>query len=308
MAYRVRDGCADHGTPTRSVPMGVNVFTMPFLHSHTRPLLALAHGCVPECALHWWLRQHSSFIPCGMWRNPVMPPCQAAQPMQDVAVEPGNPHCFWSAAQDGRVHQFDLRCPDVGEATAASMLIQAPPSDGYDGLRVEFKSLDINNVRHVAHGGYIACNRGTICRCTCAVFGLHCTFLQAEPVTVARVMHRHLVLRHGFCTCHGCHRHTALAVMCCEGMASCQCPRQPCTHSLSPLVSTSLSKVVTSTPCACVSDVGPTALLISPKPWGLGRVALHQHTANALHCCVVQLPQHVLTCLWTWMRHVLGQH
>lgn len=62
-------------------------------------------------------------------------------------MEPGNPHCFWSAAQDGRVHQFDLRCPDVGEATAASMLIQAPPSDGYTGLRVEFKALDINNVR-----------------------------------------------------------------------------------------------------------------------------------------------------------------
>lgn len=67
--------------------------------------------------------------------------------MQDVAVEPGNPHCFWSAAQDGRVHQFDLRCPDVGEATSASMLIQAPPSDGYAGLRVEFKALDINGVR-----------------------------------------------------------------------------------------------------------------------------------------------------------------
>eukprot|EP00892_Ulva_mutabilis_P012900 jgi/Ulvmu1/9983/UM059_0032.1 len=70
-----------------------------------------------------------------------------SESVKDVAVEPGNPHCFWSAAQDGRVHQFDLRCPDVGEATSANMLIQAPSSDGYSGLRVEFKALDINNAK-----------------------------------------------------------------------------------------------------------------------------------------------------------------
>jgi hypothetical protein len=31
--------------------------------------------------------------------------------LQDVAVEPLNPHLFWSAAEDGAVRQFDTRVP-----------------------------------------------------------------------------------------------------------------------------------------------------------------------------------------------------
>jgi hypothetical protein len=31
--------------------------------------------------------------------------------LQDVAVEPLNPHLFWSAAEDGCVRQFDTRVP-----------------------------------------------------------------------------------------------------------------------------------------------------------------------------------------------------
>lgn len=31
------------------------------------------------------------------------------QPVQDVTVEPLNPHLFWSAAEDGTVRQFDTR-------------------------------------------------------------------------------------------------------------------------------------------------------------------------------------------------------
>ena len=37
-------------------------------------------------------------------------PCPSPA-LQDVAVEPLNPHLFWSAAEDGAVRQFDTRLP-----------------------------------------------------------------------------------------------------------------------------------------------------------------------------------------------------
>jgi hypothetical protein len=68
--------------------------------------------------------------------------------VQDVAVEKGNPFCFWSASLDGRVHQFDLRVANLTEPDAPNMLIQAPQHGGNGGYRrLEFNSLDINNVR-----------------------------------------------------------------------------------------------------------------------------------------------------------------
>ena len=63
--------------------------------------------------------------------------------LQDVAVEPGNVHCFWSAGEDGRVHEYDARLRPSSEA--ASMLVKAPTSAS--GFPVEFKSLDINKVQ-----------------------------------------------------------------------------------------------------------------------------------------------------------------
>jgi WD40 repeat protein len=65
--------------------------------------------------------------------------------LQDVAVAPGNAHCFWSAAEDGRVHQFDVRVRGDAEPDARNMLIRSP--DAARGRQVEFKSLDIDKVR-----------------------------------------------------------------------------------------------------------------------------------------------------------------
>lgn len=77
--------------------------------------------------------------------------------MQDVAVEQGNPHCFWSASVDGRVHQFDLRTANMTEPDAPNMLIQAPQYGGNGGYRLEFNSLDINKVR--SKPSYLVCMR-----------------------------------------------------------------------------------------------------------------------------------------------------
>jgi hypothetical protein len=77
-------------------------------------------------------------------------------------VEPGNPHCFWSAAQDGRVHQFDLRNADVTDADAPNMLIRALNSE-YGTLDVEFKSLDINKVCYpLPHPSPTLISRGAV--------------------------------------------------------------------------------------------------------------------------------------------------
>ena len=60
-------------------------------------------------------------------------------------MSPGNANCFWSAAEDGRVHQFDLRLRRDTDSDAHNMLVKAPASPS--GRLVEFKSLDINKVR-----------------------------------------------------------------------------------------------------------------------------------------------------------------
>lgn len=69
---------------------------------------------------------------------------RAAGDVQDVAVEPGNASCFWSAAHDGRCHEFDMRCPGNESPDARNMLIKAPTS--VTGHTTQFKSLDINKV------------------------------------------------------------------------------------------------------------------------------------------------------------------
>lgn len=59
-------------------------------------------------------------------------------------MDASTPHCFWSAAEDGRVHQFDIRARQ-SDPEAANMLIKAPLTT--NGRLVEFKSLDICKVR-----------------------------------------------------------------------------------------------------------------------------------------------------------------
>lgn len=60
-------------------------------------------------------------------------------------MQPDNAHCFWSAAEDGRVHQFDVRARGDAEPDARNMLVRSPHTAG--GRPVEFKSLDINKAR-----------------------------------------------------------------------------------------------------------------------------------------------------------------
>jgi hypothetical protein len=64
--------------------------------------------------------------------------------VQDVAVDASTPDCFWSAGEDGRVHQFDVRLKHIGP-DANNMLIRAPTR--FSGGLVQFKSLDICKVR-----------------------------------------------------------------------------------------------------------------------------------------------------------------
>lgn len=53
-------------------------------------------------------------------------------PLQDVKVEPMNPHNFWSAGEDGMVRQFDTRCR-CGTAAVGSSRAQAlkSPDQGW---------------------------------------------------------------------------------------------------------------------------------------------------------------------------------
>jgi hypothetical protein len=67
--------------------------------------------------------------------------------MQDVVVEEGNAHCFWSAGSDGRVHQFDTRSREDVQPDAHNMLSKAPTIQS-TGVQLEFKSLDMNKVSY----------------------------------------------------------------------------------------------------------------------------------------------------------------
>ncbi|KAK9823623.1 hypothetical protein WJX72_004300 [[Myrmecia] bisecta] len=62
-----------------------------------------------------------------------------------VEVEPSNPHMFWSAAEDGTVRQFDLRCSTnaQNEPDSANVLLEVKEKRD----PVELKSLAINKVR-----------------------------------------------------------------------------------------------------------------------------------------------------------------
>jgi hypothetical protein len=59
---------------------------------------AIEADCCPLC------------LPICHWSPVCLPACLPAC-LQDVAVEPLNPHLFWSAAEDGTVRQFDTRIP-----------------------------------------------------------------------------------------------------------------------------------------------------------------------------------------------------
>lgn len=90
------------------------------------------------------------------WPCVPTPTHSAGTPLQDVEVEPGNPHLFWSASEDGCVRQYDARDLRRAASFASPNVLLSVASRGSSGgggraggsaahLRpVELKALDIN--------------------------------------------------------------------------------------------------------------------------------------------------------------------
>jgi hypothetical protein len=63
-------------------------------------------------------------------------------PAQEVEVAPGEPHLFWSAAEDGQVRQYDTRCGNQKTMASPNALINLPL--GPQRAPTQAKSIDIN--------------------------------------------------------------------------------------------------------------------------------------------------------------------
>ncbi len=59
---------------------------------------------------------------------------------QDVEVEPGNPHMFWSASEDGYLRQHDIRTPSHKAFNSPNALVAIR---GPNGRPLELKGLDM---------------------------------------------------------------------------------------------------------------------------------------------------------------------
>jgi hypothetical protein len=62
--------------------------------------------------------------------------------VQEVEVAPGDPHLFWSAAEDGQVRQYDTRCGNQKTVASPNTLLNLPL--GPQRAPTQAKSIDIN--------------------------------------------------------------------------------------------------------------------------------------------------------------------
>ncbi|XP_060570664.1 WD and tetratricopeptide repeats protein 1-like [Ruditapes philippinarum] len=69
--------------------------------------------------------------------------CHASR-VKRIATAPKVPFMFWSAAEDGCVMQFDLRCPELCHSNSKNVLINL---DSHVGGQAEFKCIAINPAR-----------------------------------------------------------------------------------------------------------------------------------------------------------------
>lgn len=71
--------------------------------------------------------------PCACW--------------QGVEVEAGNPHLFWSAAEDGTVRQYDVRQPsNTQNAWESPNCLLSVKAAGSANRNVELKGISLNKV------------------------------------------------------------------------------------------------------------------------------------------------------------------
>ncbi|KAL4233448.1 WD and tetratricopeptide repeat-containing protein [Mactra antiquata] len=69
--------------------------------------------------------------------------CHASR-VKRIATAPKIPFMFWSAAEDGCIMQFDLRCPEMCQENSKNVLINL---DSHVGGQAEFKCIAINPAR-----------------------------------------------------------------------------------------------------------------------------------------------------------------
>eukprot|EP00887_Chlorella_sp_A99_P002411 scaffold10.g2411.t1 len=91
---------------------------------------------------------HTTLYACHRGRVKASPRAERGRSVQGVEVEPGCPHLFWSASEDGVLRQFDVRLPSAQQADYDSPnALVAVCSRGGRGPPLELKGLALNAVR-----------------------------------------------------------------------------------------------------------------------------------------------------------------